>query len=132
MFLKLAVGAEVAAVAGLVVAFGGHHAVETAFAAVVGDVVVLDAGLFFGLGTAETGFHFVGFGQFAFAVEIDVLLEVGEVFETVTKVVHPGRIPIEHADHLTKLSGTSFLRGCRLLSSCYSSSGTFTCSSPSI
>jgi hypothetical protein len=67
VFLKLAIEAKLSAVAGVVIALGGDHSVEAAFAAVVGDIGVLDAVVFV-LGSAEAGLHVVVFGQFALAI----------------------------------------------------------------
>jgi uncharacterized protein YjlB len=105
MLLEFSVDAVVSAVAGIVVAFSRHHPVEASFTAVVGDVVVLDAGVLFGARSAEAGFHFVVFGHFPLSVEVDVFLERREVFETVAEVVQSGLVVLQHADHLRSYQG---------------------------
>jgi hypothetical protein len=100
VFLEPAVGAELSAVAGVVVAFGGHHAVEASFSAVIGDVGVFYAAVFFTHGSAETGLHLIVLGDFAFTVKVDVFLDGREVFEALAEVVQPCLVVLEHADHL--------------------------------
>lgn len=107
MLLKLAVRAELAAVAGIIVTLCGNHAIEAPFAAVVGDVGVLN-GVLVGLGPAEAGLHFIIFGDLAFAIEVDVLLDRCEVFEAFPEVVESDLIVLEHADHLSWARVTSF------------------------
>lgn len=100
MLLKFAVGAKLPAVAGVIIALSGHHFVEASFPAVVGNVVVLDAGVILWFGPAEARLHLVIFGHFSLAVEVEVLLEGGEVFETVPQVVQSLLVVLDEADHL--------------------------------
>lgn len=95
------------AVAGIIVALSGHHAVEAALSTVVADVGVLNAFLLT-FGAAEARLHLIVLGNFTLAIKVDVLLDGREVFETLTQVVETHRVVLEHADHLNGGRITSF------------------------
>lgn len=107
MLLKLAIGAEFTAIAGVIVAFSRDHAVEAPFSAVVGDVGVLN-GVLIGLRAAEARLHFIIFGDLTLAIQVNVLLDGREVFETLPEVVQSDLIVLQHADHLSLTILTSF------------------------
>jgi hypothetical protein len=101
MFLKLAVEAKLPTVAGVVIALGGDHAVETPFAAIIGDIGVLDA-VFLALGPAEARLHIIILGHLALPIQVDVFFDGREVLETLPQVVEADLVVLEHADHLHK------------------------------
>jgi hypothetical protein len=107
MLLKLAIGAMLPAIAGIIVTLSGHHAVEAAFSTVVADVCVLNAFLL-AFGATKARLHFIILGDFTFAIKVDVLFDGREVFETLTQVVEAHLVVLEHADHLNGSKITSF------------------------
>jgi hypothetical protein len=74
MFLEFPVGAKLAAVARILIAFGGHHPIETSLSAVIRNVVVLYSCILVALRSAETRLHLIIFGHFSFAINIDIFL----------------------------------------------------------
>jgi hypothetical protein len=100
MFLKFSVGAKFSAVAGVLIAFGGHHSIEASITAVIGNVVILDAGVFLASRSTEAGLHLVVFGHFPFAIQVDIFLERSEVFKTISEVVEPDLVVLDESDHL--------------------------------
>lgn len=107
MLLKLAIGAKFPAIAGVIIALSRDHAVEAPFPAVVGNVGVLNSVLV-GLRAAETRLHFIIFWDLALAIQVNVLLDGCEVFETLPEVVQSHLIVLQHADHLSLIRLTSF------------------------
>lgn len=105
MFLKFPVGAKFCAVAGVFIAFSGHHSIEASITAVIRNVVILNAGVFLASRPAEARFHLVVFGHFPFAIQVDIFLEWCEIFETVPEVVEPELVVFDESDHLAIIAG---------------------------
>lgn len=100
MLLELPVLAQLAAITGVVITFSGHHSIETALSTIVGDVVVLEVVVVFGLGLAVAGFDFVAFGDFPLAFEVDVFFDECEELETFPQILEPGGVIFEHGDDI--------------------------------
>lgn len=102
MFLKLSIHAVFSTIARIIIALSRHHSIETSLSAVIGHVVVLDTCILLGFRSAETRLHLIIFGSFSFPIEVDVLLEGSELFQTIAEVVQPSLVVLEHTDNLSE------------------------------
>lgn len=111
MFLKFPVGAMVSTVASVIITFGGHHFIETSFSAIIGDIIVLDACIFFRPRSAEARFHLIIFWKFFLPVKVDIFFKGSKILETVSEIVQSDLIIFDKADHLLIIRGIEYSHG---------------------